>query len=336
MENNNSDNIENFLLKSRNSVVQAVRIFNDPTFEFRTANFCLLMIIGWTSLIYAVFLKLGKQIVFKNKLFTIKIKENNFEVSNKKPLSDCIKEYYKDENNPIRKNLELFISIRNLIEHQSLKQVDSYLYPEMVSLFLNYKKVLFQEFNQTILDNVEIFMPLVIDNNKINFQAKQNTNELINFIKEYRNSLDLNIINSDEYAFKVFLVPKIINNKNKADLSIEFIKNNQNGRIDQEFLEKIYAIIKEKEVNNGLTGRELKAKDIVNKMKEKYGWFNMSYFIEFWQKFKIRPENNSQYPDKTNIEYCIFTGVKNTYRYKHCYVDFIKSKIENGEFTKKR
>lgn len=325
------ENIDNFLLKSKNSVIQAVRIFNDPTFEFRTANFCLLMIIGWTSLIYAIFLKNGKKISFEDKLFTIKIKENEFIVSNKKPLKDCIIEYYKNENNPIRKNLELFIQIRNLIEHQSSKKVDSFLYPELVSLFLNYKKVLFEEFNQTILDGVEIFMPLIINNEKINIQEKQNSNDLIDFIKTYRESLDIDIIKSDEYAFKVFLIPKIINNKNKADLSIEFIKNDNKNH---NYLEKIYAIIKEKEINNGLTGKELKAKEIVEEIKKEYKWFTMNDFVKFWRQFKIRPELENQTPNKTNIQYCIYTGVKNMYRYKPCYIDFIKNKIKNGEFYK--
>lgn len=328
--------IKNFIDKSKNSSIQALRIFNDPTFEFRTANFCILMIISWTSLIYAIFIKNKKEFTFKEKFFAIKIKEDEFHFSNTKPLIDCIKEYWKEENNPIRKNLELFIKIRNLIEHQSNKEVDTTLYPELVALFLNYKKLLLEEFNEKILENVEIFFPLIIDDNKININKNKTQNELIDYIKTYRENLDLNIINSDEYAFKIFILPKLIQNQNKADLTIEFIKYNQENNTDREQLNTINALIKERKINDGLSGKELTAKNIVDIIYNKHFWFTMPYFIEAWKKYNIRPENiKNTEKDKTNKKFCIYTGVQNQYRYNKDYIQFLLNKIDIGEIKQK-
>ncbi|MCZ2222680.1 MAG: DUF3644 domain-containing protein [Chitinophagales bacterium] len=60
-----------------------------------------------------------------------------------------LKEYFKtDTNNPIRKNLEFFIPLRNMIEHKSIPEIDSDIFAECQSLLLNYDKIMEKEFGK--------------------------------------------------------------------------------------------------------------------------------------------------------------------------------------------
>ena len=111
------------LEKSKDAALLAIETYNKPAIKFRSGGFIILMVIAWTALFHAVFFKR------KIKPFYRKKNSNRFEVKDNDycywELSTCLKEYYKsDSENPIKKNLELFIPLRNIIEHKSLPEIN--------------------------------------------------------------------------------------------------------------------------------------------------------------------------------------------------------------------
>jgi hypothetical protein len=67
------------------------------------------------------------------------------------------------------------------------------------------------------------------------------------------------------------------------------------------------------------------------------GWkFNASsHHVRCWKYYKIRPETNSQNPDKTNSKYCFYEPTFNQYGYKDDWVKFLIKKLSDPEEYRK-
>jgi ABC-type ATPase with predicted acetyltransferase domain len=102
------------LEKAEDSALLAVEIYNKPRISFRSGGFIVFMSIAWLALFHAIFERKGiKYFYRKNGRFVIIDGERKAW-----ELGEYVKKYYKEQNNPIRKNLDFFIKLRNKIEHR--------------------------------------------------------------------------------------------------------------------------------------------------------------------------------------------------------------------------
>ena len=62
-----------------------------------------------------------------------------------------------------------------------------------------------------------------ISNKKILTRGMKDMEEIREYIKKYRNSLDDSVFNSQEYSIKLIQIPKI-SNTNRNDVAIEFVR----------------------------------------------------------------------------------------------------------------
>ncbi|MCL4354845.1 DUF3644 domain-containing protein, partial [Patescibacteria group bacterium] len=121
-----SKQTKSLLDKAKDSATQAVSVFNDPRSNFRTGNFTVLMTIAWTALLHSYF--------EKNKIKYFYKQENGRFIKidgecKAWELGESVSHIF-DENDPIRKNIELFIKLRNKIEHRNLPGIDQELRSE--------------------------------------------------------------------------------------------------------------------------------------------------------------------------------------------------------------
>ncbi len=71
---------------------------------------------------------------------------------------------------------------------------------------------------------------------------------VIDYIRNFRGGLNDQVLNDIGYAYQVYLVPKLVNQKKSADASIEFIHFDAADAIEKEKLDKLNVLIKEKHV----------------------------------------------------------------------------------------
>ena len=107
---------KNALQKARDSAVLAVEVYNKPAVAFKSGAYITLMVIAWTSLFHAIFYHRKQKPYYRKtngRYVRIDGEYRHWE------LDECLKHYYgHDTMNPVRKNLELFIPLRNKIEHR--------------------------------------------------------------------------------------------------------------------------------------------------------------------------------------------------------------------------
>lgn len=269
------------LIKSREAMLSAVQIYNNPQITFKSETFISLAVISWTYLFHAYYANIGVDYRYSKKHGKRKFYDKTKYGAYKHwELEACLN--YK--KNPLDKettnNLKFLIGIRHEIEHQMTNKIDTSISAKLQACSINYnyyiKKLFGNEFGvDNELGFAIQFSPIspsqkedMLHNDKVSLNVK-------NFISEFEDTLTDEDIRSPKYAYRLLFTPLSANRKGQADQVIEFVKAGTEG---SEQLNKAYTYIKETEK------KKYRAKEIVEFMKEKgYTWFTINKMTDFWK-----------------------------------------------------
>ncbi len=318
--------------KARETALLAVETYNRPTASFRSGAYVVLMIIAWTSLFHAMFLR--KRI----KPYHRKLGSKQYDRIDGEPrrweLKECLQQHYKANNPAARRNLEFFIGLRNKIEHRSLAKVDPEVFGECQAMLLNFESLLVSEFGDKYAIRGGLTFALQfsqVSPRSPSAPVAKATGGAFKAIKQYvdafRSSLSVDVQNDLAYSFKVYLVPKIGNHASKDSVAVEWIKYDPSKPEEMRNYEKVVAMIKPKEVliaNLGL----LKATQVAQQVAAKLGKRFTTYDHKLcYEHFKIRPPSGAPDPAACNPQFCIYDDLHKDYCYKVEWVDFLAQKL---------
>jgi hypothetical protein len=331
------------LESSIDSALLAVEVYNKPRTAFRSEGFITLMIIAWTRLFHAHFNHtIGEKYFYKNK-------NGRFEIvdGEKKSweLSTCIKKY-NQLNEPIRKNLEFFIKLRNKIEHRNIskREIDATIFGECQSLLYNYENTLIYLFGKEYGLNESLVYSLQFSHLRSKQQSlasksalSKDLSDLIGFIDKYRNNLTESTFNSQEYSIKLVQIPKI-SSTSRSDYAVEFVKWDELNEDDKDAYEKLSVLIKDKKVKiEAANVGRLKPSDVVKKVNESlpFANFNTNQHAELYKIFGVRPNKDATDPFDTISDFCVYDEPHNDYVYQDAWVTFIVHFLELKKYSPK-
>jgi hypothetical protein len=237
------------LEKARDSALLAVEVYNKPAVKFKSGGYITLMVIAWTSLFHAVFFR-KKTKPFRRKANKRYEKiEGDFKYWE---LDECLGQYYgADTGNPVRKNLEFFIPLRNKIEHRSMPQLDASIFGECQAMLLNFDEMLEQEFGTKycLCESLSFSLQLFPSSESLVDAVKHNpaTKPVLDFIRQFRSTISPDITASGKYSFKAFLI-QVANHKSQNALPIQFVHYNKLTEDEKEQVSQLTAMVKFKEV----------------------------------------------------------------------------------------
>lgn len=328
--------IYNLLDKATESSLLALDLYNKPKTTFRSGAYIVLMTIAWTSLLHAVFEKKKikyyylkwdikkKEIISWKEYFYFKERWNK--VYEKIEWDKKAWELWKSieelfwKASPIYKNINLFIKLRNKIEHRFMPEIDSEIIWECQALILNFENILTENFWNEFSLMDSIFIPLQLSKWNKKIPISTDWKNVLDFIKTYRSAIDRNVLNSQDFAFKVFIMPNIWRNRNTADVAINFVKYDESSPEEMEKYDEAIFAIKNKEKNR------YRPTQVLEQISEKI-WINktMHWHNWMWRKYTVRPWEKNRW-DLCNSEYCEWYELTNSYLYFDKWVDFL---IEN-------
>jgi hypothetical protein len=319
-----------FIEKAYSCALLAVEIYNKPIISFRSEGYIVQMMIAWTSLFHAIFLKDGIAITY-----------NKDEPDNFLDLRKCIKKYNGILKKEISANLGLLVDIRDVIVHRDNTSIDDELFGYCQACLNNFNEVLVESFgNKYQLHNTLAY--------SLQF-SKKYTNSQIDSIKKYRHqdenkfssvlekyneelaSKEPEIFRSQSYCFRVYIIPKAVK-ENRSDGSIEFINyDNKDSEIVDE-LDKAILLIKETRAG----GEYYKFKQVVTTVEEKLrfkmrpGWKFSSYqHLKCIRFFRIREGYKTDTPDVTDKQYCFYDPIFEQYLYTKDWINFLVKKLSD-------
>jgi Domain of unknown function (DUF3644) len=336
--------VKKCLEKSHDSALLAVETYNKPAIKFKSGGYIVLMVISWTALFHAIFFKQKKKPFYKKKNRFIK-KDGDYCYWE---LSMCISKYFgEDSDNPIRKNLEFFVPLRNMVEHKSIPEIDSDIFAECQAMLINFDKIMQKEFGEKycLKESLSFALQLYPSSMSLNnaILANPTTKPIVDFIKAYRSSISADIVNSGEYSFKAFLI-QVANHQTKNTLPIQFVAYDKLDDAQKNNVNRVAALVKNKFVQVPVTNKDLlKPGIVVKKVQTALGSlkvtrngkekdkFTMDSHTRSWKKYKVRPLNNHENPEITKSEYCVFDEPNNTYLYTEDWADYLIEEMAKEE-----
>lgn len=329
------------LEKARSSILAAVEFYNKPGVAFRTRTYTVLMTIGWTGLFHAIFWDR------KTKPWYVKSGEGRGKRYMKiggEPkrwdLSKCIKEYYRANNPPERKNLEFMVRLRNKIEHRHYPELDPALYGECQAMLMNFEDLIVDEFGEDLAVADELAVSLQFSALRPKEQAEairrlkaSGADDVIEFIERFRADLPPEVLESSRFSLKVFLLPKVGNRESSSDLAVEFVPYDPSNPEEMEGLRKVTAMIKEKRVPVASKGlmRPSEVVEAVNNRDCIPFKFNMYTHTQAWKHYDVRPGWKEDDRDRTRSEFCVYDELSNEYGYKNAWVDYLCRKLSDPD-----
>ncbi|MFA6102830.1 MAG: DUF3644 domain-containing protein [Victivallaceae bacterium] len=330
-------NVKSLLDKARDSALLAVEVYNKPAVKFKAGGYVCLMIIAWTALFHAIFFKRKVKPYYKQRnSLRYEMIDDDYKHWE---LGTCLeKYYYLDTQNPVKKNLDFFIPLRNKIEHRSVPEIDASIFGECQAMLFNFDEMLEKEFGgkYCLRESLSFSLQLFPSAQNLVDAIKQNTKNkpIAEFIKKYRSSVSSEIINSGKYSFKAFLI-QVANHDGENTLPIQFANFDKLSEEQKATVEKMVAMVKFKEpiVANANT---IKPSEVCKRVQEAFknpqiprnkgkmiDKYNQNWHTACFRYYEVRPPKNSENPEKTDLKYCIYDERHNDYSYTGAWVKFL-------------
>jgi hypothetical protein len=329
------------LEKARDSGILAVEVYNKPAVKFKSGGYITLMVIAWIALFHAIFFKRKLKPFYRKESGRFVKIEGDYKYWE---LDECLNQYFKtDTGNPVRKNLDFFIPLRNKIEHRSMPELDASIFGECQAMLLNFDEMLEKEFGAKYCLRECLSFALQLFPSSANLveavKHRPDTAQVVEFIQQFRSTISPEITASGKYSFKAFLI-QVANHKTETALPIQFIHYDKLSEDEKKHVSQFGAMVKFKEVPVSNLDT-MRAGDIVKKVQAALGnpkveragksvdKFNLTIHTRCWRRYKVRPPSGSSTPQETNWKFCVYDKRHNDYGYTQAWVEFLIEKLED-------
>ena len=313
---------DQLVAKSQEAFIMGLEVFNKPTLKYRVEGFVFFICNSWELLLKAAMIeKYGKESIYykDNKDRTIS-------------LSDAMKKIFTNEKDPLRKNLEKIVELRNTSTHFITEEYGIIYAPLFQACVLNFRNKMFEFFNIDVAENIpDNFLTLSINigdfsDESINAKYDQ---ELAKKLISRRN--DLAILEKEEnnpkFSISIRQDIYITKNKKNADLTVAFAKESDSKvRVVKELKDPSnthnFAFSNVvKSVNDRILSEKIPFSYITKSTGVERNTFNKSDLILFMNFYGLKNDAAYSYAHKTE-------GHDPTYSYSPKIVDFIVEQIK--------
>lgn len=274
--------------KSREAMLSAVQIYNNPQVVFKSETFITLAVIAWTYLLHAYYRKNNVDYrYYKQNGSRKKYDKTKYGANKYWELERCLTEQKCPLDQDTKNNLRFLIGIRHEIEHQMTSKIDDSLSAKLQACAINYDYYVRQFSDGKINFSKELSIAIqfsAITPNQES-QLRDNTrlaNNISRFITSFEEALSDEAIKNQRYAYRLLYLPISVNRKGQADSVVEFVKadSSVHGEINR-------ILIKEIEKRKYLPSA------VVKQMQEEgYKFFTMKSHTDLWK------ENDAKNPKK--------------------------------------
>lgn len=249
--------INSMLTKSQEAFLMSIEIYNKPTIKYRLEGFAFFICNAWELMLKAYLIKNKgiENIYYKDK------------PSRTISLSDCIKTIFTNDKDPVRKNLEIIIELRNTSTHFVIQEMENIYIHFLQANVLNYSQKMYDFFGIDITEHINSsFMTLVTNIAEISDEeilSRYGDAIYKRYLKLRQESNDMLINNSNEkLAINIDLNIKIVKDEKDAKLCFRIAKDGEQPAI----------ILKEqKDVNLTHPFSQKRVREQVEKNLEKKG-----------------------------------------------------------------
>lgn len=291
------------IIRSRESMILAVSLFNNPSFKFKTELFSVLSNISWTYLMHEYYLRKGVNILVENG--------QTISLSQMINRNDC--PLSKGAKNNIR-SIKL---IRDNVEHKLFGQSDQNWLPLFQACCLNYDKYISLFFGKEKSLCKELSLALQfskLDLEQASITQKYDIPSEMSALDALLNAeLTEEDLSDIEYKFRVVYT---LDSASKGNSHFHFVNpQSEEGK-------NIHNVLQKFKIADDIY--KYKPGDVVRLVKSKGNkTFTIHHHTIAWRHYKARPDSGSNTPEKTDRKYCIYHAAHKDYTYNDEWVNLL-------------
>lgn len=328
----------NVLKEAQRQACVAVDFYNQPGTKRSFNDFVVHMHLAWQNLLHAVFQRDNINYIYRDKR-GCPVKSDD--EAKTWPLSKCLKHLFSD-NDPLRRNIEFFIGLRDKIEH---RHQDAFLVAtaaQSQALVVNFESKLTSFFGSAQSLSSELRFPVFIQSLSPAGMAEQHRirkklpAKARSYISDFERQCYFEVLDSREYAYRLKLMPFTTGSRTEADLAVTFV--NADDFIKRAELpgneQSANVIVRDRDRPVALAN-ELLASQATKKIAESLPYrFNQWHFTQLWKKHRIRP-TKGELQCRTDERYCLYIRPTNTFVYTLEYVKRCINELDTSDKYKR-
>lgn len=269
--------------KSREAMLSAVQIYNNPLTTFKSESFIVLAMIAWIYLLHAFYRDRKIEYRYYNRTRKRKRFIKNPDGSIKYwDLKECVSNQLCPLDKNTKNNLEFLIGLRNQIEHKKAGGLDSYVSARFQACALNYNYYLKKLHGEKY--GLDKYLALSLQFAELDFSQAQiikNKEGLIpkrilSYISDFDSKLSINEIKSERYSYRLLFIKVAAKRRGQADRVVEFIDPKSPLAKNTS---KEYWVLKEKK------SRPFLVREVLAKLKKRGIILTTNKHTELWRKY---------------------------------------------------
>jgi hypothetical protein len=312
---------------SKAEALLAVDLYNSTGERRSLEAFVVHMHLAWIYLLHAVFARDGLDFRYwdddHRRIVRVDGEPKTWE------LERCVRQRWPQTNDPVRRNLEFFIGLRNRIEHRFQDAIGVAVAGHAQAMILNFESELVAQFGQDEGLADRLRFPVFLSSlTPSGVEAVKRLRASLparatQYITDFNDALDDAVAADPRFEFRIHLVPQL-GPKTDADLAVSFVQLDSLDAETRSFLEQlgktglVAAKVRHEPVQNLDWHRPA---DVVRLVSAKLGYFSMHDHTAAWKRHGVRPIQGSPDPAATDARYCLFDKAHGDYIYSDAWVN---------------
>lgn len=320
----------------------AIRLYNDPVQSRAFEGFVIHMHLAWLYLLHARFSRDGVDFRYRRtddprRLVVVDGEHKRWE------LARCVAEQWTDVDNPVRRNLEFFIALRNRVEHRHAtadRNLGLSVSGHAQAFLLNFEDELVKIFGARYSLAATLRFPVFVGT--FTTEGEQALLKMRNrlpadlkrFIAQYHSGLPGAVASDSRFELRLRIVLEAASRDANA-LSMQFTRWDDMTEKEREAVRAMgrrgQTVVREQSrpvVGHGLfrpREAELKVADAIPYR------FTSHHFLRGWQIRSIRPISGSDRPERTDQKYCVYDALGRNYGYTEAWVKYLIEQCSSEE-----
>lgn len=288
------------LIRSREAMILAVHVFNNPSIQFKTEVFAVQANIAWTYLLHEYYDRKKVKIIDDSGRSLL--------------LSQMIKREDSPLSKGTKNNIQDLIDIRNDVEHKLLKRADVKFFAKFQTCCLNFDKAISDLFGEQLSLKNELSLALQFA--KVDFGQIEllNKYEIPSYIEALDARLEGRLSEEEradlEYQFRVVYT---LESSTKKNAHIQFIKPGSEAGVE------IHNVLEKFKISDELY--PYKSGQVCSEVANKTGKrFNQHTHRQACKYFALIPDRKKT-PSNTDKKFCIYHPTFKSFTYSQAWID---------------
>jgi hypothetical protein len=250
-------------------------------------------------------------------------------------LKTCVEHRWPDGNHPVRRNIELFIGLRNKIEHRYEHGLKLALGGRAHAFVLNYENELVGHFGAAHSMSRVLRFPIFVESITTGHadlvkQAAALSASTASYLRQFDSGLTDEVRQDERYDFRVRLVP-VIGAKTESDLAVNFVRLDELSDDDRDTMVQAgrsgHVIIRDRHIPVA-SGDKMRPSDVVAAVNARVPYvFTMDHHTRLRRHFHVRPTDDEPDRTRTDSRYCIYDTPHRDYIYTEVWVEKIVREV---------